>query len=211
VTAVDVPVTLKIRTGWSPQKRNGVTVAQIAEAAGIRALAVHGRTRSCRFNGRAEFNTVRNICQAVSIPVFANGDISNAQQARKVMDFTGADGVMIGRAAQGKPWLCGQVAHYLQTGTELPEPTLEAQRDIILGHLHELHQFYGEFTGVRVARKHIGWYIQNLESGASTYSYQNVNFRSVFNQLEDPAGQLRALNVFFDGYIATTEVKELAA
>ena len=127
------------------------------------------------------------------------------------MDFTGANGVMIGRAAQGKPWLCGQIAHYLQTGREMADPSLQEQREIILSHLYELHQFYGEFKGVRVARKHIGWYIQNLEFGESTDSRQSVNFRSVFNQLEDPAGQLRALNIFFDGYTATMEVKELAA
>ncbi len=211
VAAVDVPVTLKIRTGWSPEQRNGVTVAQIAEAAGIQALAVHGRTRSCRFNGRAEFNTVRDICQSVSIPVFANGDITSAHQAREIIDFTGADGVMIGRAAQGRPWLCGQIAHYLQTGTELAEPSLVQQRNIILSHLHELHQFYGEYKGVRVARKHIGWYIQNLESGENIYSYKNSNFRNVFNQLEDPAGQLRALDNYFGAYLASTDVKELAA
>ncbi len=188
--AVDVPVTLKIRTGWSPEQRNGVTVARIAEDAGIAALAVHGRTRACRFNGEAEYDTIADICAAVELPVFANGDITTAQQAGQVLRRTGAAGIMIGRAAQGAPWLCGQVAHYLATGELLAEPGREEKAAIMLEHLRGLHDFYGEYMGLRIARKHIGWYLQQA-SGAEA-------FRRQFNQLESAAEQEAALHFYFD-------------
>jgi tRNA-dihydrouridine synthase B len=160
VSAVEVPVTLKIRTGWSPESRNGVRIAQLAEACGIRALAVHGRTRACRFEGAAEYDTIAAIKAAVSIPVLANGDIDSPRKAAAVLAHTGADGVMIGRAAQGRPWLCGQIARYLEDGVLLSEPAPERQREILSRHLDALHDFYGEEQGLRIARKHTGWYLQ---------------------------------------------------
>jgi tRNA-dihydrouridine synthase B len=160
VAAVEVPVTLKIRTGWSPESRNGVTIARLAEACGIRALAVHGRTRACRFTGPVEYDTIRAIKAAVSIPVLANGDIDSPEKAAAVIAHTGADGVMVGRAAQGRPWLCGQIARYLDDGVLIDEPSADEQRLILLQHLDALHDFYGEAQGVRIARKHVGWYLQ---------------------------------------------------
>lgn len=160
VGAVAVPVTLKIRTGSDPDNRNGVRIARIAEAAGVAALAVHGRTRADRFLGRAEYATIAAIKRAVSIPVMANGDIDTPEQARDVLRITGADAVMIGRAAQGRPWIFREIAHFLATGERLPPPTPAEVRDVLLGHLDHLHAFYGEPMGVRIARKHIGWYCQ---------------------------------------------------
>jgi len=160
VQAVDVPVTLKIRTGPEPSRRNGVDIACIAEQAGISALSVHGRTRADRFNGQAEYETIRQICQAVRIPVFANGDITTPQEAAEVLDYTGAGGVMIGRAAQGNPWIFREIRHFLHTGATLPPPTLEEVEDVMKRHLRQLHAAYGNSTGVRVARKHICWYLQ---------------------------------------------------
>jgi tRNA-dihydrouridine synthase B len=213
VKAVGVPVTLKIRTGWSPEERNGVTIAKIAEQAGVQALAVHGRTRSCRFNGEAEFGTIRDICSAISIPVFANGDITSPERAKAIQDYCGSAGVMIGRAAQGRPWLPGQIAHFLDNGELLPEPELEQQRDIIIGHLGDLHQFYGEYLGPRIARKHISWYIQNLETSTAVpdSNTKSNNFRSEFNKIENPEQQLGALQHFFSTRIGEAQVKELAA
>ncbi len=193
VSAVEVPVTLKMRTGWSPEQRNGVSIARIAEDSGIQALAVHGRTRSCSFNGEAEFDTIADICAAVDIPVFANGDIDSPQRARAVQEYTGAAGIMLGRAAQGRPWLPGQVAHYLEHGSIPADPDWNSQYAIISGHLHALHQFYGAYMGVRAARKHIGWYIQNLEHRADA-----GDFKRFFNSIEDAAAQLHALDQFFN-------------
>jgi tRNA-dihydrouridine synthase B len=164
VAAVTVPVTLKIRTGTDVNNRNGVTIAEIAEAAGIKALAVHGRTRACKFKGEAEYETIREIKRAVSIPVIANGDIDHPQKALRVLDTTGADAVMIGRAAQGRPWLFSQVRDYFQSGAFF-EPDLEQQRDTMLGHLVNLYEFYGSYTGVRIARKHISWYAKARANG----------------------------------------------
>jgi tRNA-dihydrouridine synthase B len=161
VGAVDVPVTLKMRTGWSPTQRNGVLIAQIAQHAGVVALTVHGRTRNCMFRGNAEYETIKAIKAAVNIPVIANGDIDSSRKAARVLDYTGADGVMIGRAAQGQPWLPGNVAHFLRTGREQTALPLYEVRDIILDHLESLYSFYGAFTGVRVARKHLSWYFQH--------------------------------------------------
>jgi tRNA-dihydrouridine synthase B len=157
VRAVDVPVTLKIRTGWAPDQRNAVAVARLAQACGVRALAVHGRTRACRFNGEAEYETIAAVKQAVAIPVFANGDIDSPEKARDVLRRTGADGVMIGRAAQGRPWIFREIATLLAGGAATA-PTHAEVRDIMLGHLRDLYEFYGAAAGVRIARKHIGWY-----------------------------------------------------
>ncbi len=205
--AVDIPVTLKIRTGWSPELRNGVSIARIAEDAGIAALAVHGRTRSCRFEGQAEYDTIADICRAVELPVFANGDIDSPAKAAQVLRHTGASGVMIGRAAQGRPWLCGQIASYLENGELLADPSPQTQWQIIKGHLHDLHQFYGEYTGVRVARKHVGWYLQ----GADT----DPTLRQTFNRLETAQHQLDKLEEFFSqchyNYHCKNSYKELAA
>ncbi|MCZ6829099.1 MAG: tRNA dihydrouridine synthase DusB [Gammaproteobacteria bacterium] len=199
LSAVEVPVTLKIRTGWSPEQRNGLSIARIAEEMGIAALAVHGRTRSCKFEGQAEFQTIRDICAAVSIPVYANGDINSPQKAARVLADTGAAGVMIGRAAQGRPWLCGQIAHYLATGETLNDPSKERQQEILQQYLRQLHAFYGEYTGVRVARKHVGWYLQERQ--------HSLSFRREFNRIESGTQQLNAINQYFQ----TTQYEELAA
>ena len=190
VTAVDVPVTLKIRTGWDPDQRNGVTIAGIAESAGIQALAVHGRTRNCYYKGAAEYDTIRAIKQAVNIPVIANGDIDSPEKAREVLDFTGVDGIMIGRAAQGRPWIFREIAHFLETGRRLPAPEREQVRDILLQHLENLYSFYGEYTGVRVARKHIAWYSKGIPGGGA--------FRQHINRVDGSHQQLTATRDFFD-------------
>ena len=160
VASVDVPVTLKIRTGPDSGNRNGVEVAEIAETCGVSAMAVHGRTRADRFKGEAEYETIRTICDRLSIPVFANGDVVSAPQAREVLDFTGAQGLMVGRGAQGNPWIFRELNHYLATGEILPPPVPEEIHSVIRDHLHRLHDFYGEIHGVRVARKHLGWYLK---------------------------------------------------
>ena len=158
VNAVCVPVTLKIRTGWDPTRRNGVAIARIAEQSGVQAIAVHGRTRACRFRGVAEHDTTREIKAAVSIPVIANGDITTPEKARQVLDFTKADAIMIGRAAQGRPWIFRELDYYLRNGIYFPPPAMTEIRDILLGHLNELYRFYGEYMGVLIARKHLSWY-----------------------------------------------------
>jgi tRNA-dihydrouridine synthase B len=168
VKAVDVPVTLKMRTGWDPANRNGVRIARIAEDLGIRALAVHGRTRADQYRGEAEYDTIRAIKAAVRIPVFANGDVDSGAKARAVLQHTGADGVMIGRAAQGRPWIFREVKEYLASGRAAPPPALAEVRDIMLAHLETLYAFYGEHTGVRVARKHLGWYRDSFEALPAT-------------------------------------------
>jgi len=160
VASVDVPVTLKIRTGPDTANRNGVEVAKIAESCGISALAVHGRTRADRFRGQAEYETIRSICHDISIPVFANGDLTTAPQAREVLDYTGAQGLMIGRGAQGNPWIFRELSHYLRSGEILPPPKAQEIHTVMRVHLQRLHDFYGETHGVRVARKHIGWYLK---------------------------------------------------
>jgi len=162
VSAVSVPVTLKIRTGWDRNNRNGVRIAQLAQDNGIRALAVHGRTRADFYAGEAEYETIRNIKSAVRIPIFANGDIKTPQKAREVLDFTGADGVMLGRASHGAPWIFRSVNTYLHSGITAPALSREEVRDIILAHLSSLYAFYGEDLGVRIARKHLGWYCEQL-------------------------------------------------
>lgn len=159
VTAVDVPVTLKMRTGWDTNHRNGVGIARRAEQAGVAALSIHGRTRACRFRGHAEYETISAIKKAVRIPVIANGDIDSPEKAAHVLSQTGADGIMIGRAAQGRPWLFKQVDDFLSRGRRNSEPASDRVRDIMLGHLENLYRFYGDDTGVRVARKHLSWYL----------------------------------------------------
>lgn len=189
VSAVEVPVTLKIRTGWDRANKNGVTVAKIAEQAGIAALAVHGRTRADLYTGEAEYDTIAAIKQAVSIPVFANGDIDSPHKARQVLDATGADALLIGRAAQGRPWIFREIAHFLATGKELPAPTLYEVERILLEHLAALHTFYGELMGVRIARKHVGWYLATLPGARE--------FRAGFNRLESTDAQCTAVRQFF--------------
>ena len=164
VARVDVPVTLKIRTGPDSDNRNGLEVARIAESCGIAALAVHGRTRADRFNGQAEYETIRNICHETSLPVFANGDVTTAEQARYVLDYTGAAGLMVGRGAQGNPWIFREFSHYLRSGEILPAPQTSEIHSVMSDHLRRLHDFYGEQLGVKVARKHIGWYLKDRPS-----------------------------------------------
>lgn len=195
VGAVDVPVTLKIRTGWDPEHKNGVQIARIAEDNGIQALAVHGRTKACMYKGEAEYDTIRAIKRAVGIPVVANGDIDNVQKARFVLDYTGADAIMIGRAAQGRPWIFREVVHYLTTGQELPPPALQEVRQILLEHVRGLHQLYGDVLGPRIARKHVGWYLAEQDSAGL--------FRSEFNGIEDALQQIDALNQYFEQLAAT--------
>jgi tRNA-dihydrouridine synthase B len=190
VGAVDVPVTLKIRTGWDTANRNGTRIASIAENAGIQSLAVHGRTRACGYKGDAEYNTIAEIKSKVLIPVIANGDITTPEQARYVLEYTKADGIMIGRAAQGRPWIFREIDHYLKTGSKLPEPSIKEVRKILLEHLHNLYTFYGEYMGVRIARKHISWYSKGHRNGAA--------FRQSINRVETVEEQLRITEDFFD-------------
>jgi tRNA-dihydrouridine synthase B len=189
VGATDVPVTLKIRTGWDRENKNALRVARIAEDAGIQALAIHGRTRACGFSGVAEYDTMAAVKAEVGIPVIANGDLSTPEKVRQVLDYTKADAVMIGRAAQGRPWMFREIEHYLETGEQLPPPEVEEIHRVLVAHLHELYEFYGEYTGVRVARKHISWYTKGLAGSAA--------FRHAINQLETSTEQLAAVDEFF--------------
>ncbi|MBU6420767.1 MAG: tRNA dihydrouridine synthase DusB [Gammaproteobacteria bacterium] len=166
VKAVDIPVTLKIRTGWDREHKNGVRIAKIAEQAGICALAVHGRTRADLYGGEAEYETIRAIKNSVGIPVIANGDVDSPEKARAVLAQTGADAVMIGRAAQGRPWIFRKIVHFLATGKKLPPPEAGEIAAVMLTHLDNLYAFYGEFTGLRMARKHLGWYLKTVPHAA---------------------------------------------
>jgi len=197
VKAVDVPVTLKIRTGWDKDHRNAITVARIAEQSGIQALAIHGRTRACMYNGEAEYDTIAAVKASISIPVIANGDIDSPQKAKHVLEHTGVDGIMIGRAAQGWPWIFREVDHYLRTGAQLAPPPLREIRDTLLDHLENLYAFYGEHTGVRIARKHISWYSKGQRHGAA--------FRQTVNSVETVAEQLRVTREFFDSLLDNVE------
>lgn len=207
VGAVNVPVTLKIRTGWDKQNRNAIRIAQIAEASGIQALAIHGRTRACAYTGDAEYDTISAVKANVNIPIIANGDITTPEKARYVLQQTGADAVMIGRAAQGRPWLFREIEHFIKTGTHLPAPQVDEVLRVLLKHVYELYAFYGEHTGLRVARKHISWYTKGLIGSA--------HFRHHMNQLESSTEQLMAVNEFFDLQLQGGErlsyVEELAA
>jgi tRNA-dihydrouridine synthase B len=189
VSAVPVPVTIKIRTGPHPGRRNAVAVARLAEAAGIQAISVHGRTRACGFHGAVEYDTVREVKRSVDVPVIVNGDIDSPHKAAEALQYTGADGVMIGRAAQGRPWLLGQVAAYLETGTVPAEPAREAQRRALLTHLVNLYAFYGERRGVRIARKHIHWYTKTISEGEKLWH--------CVNQVEDSKQQYRLMAEYF--------------
>ena len=187
--AVDVPVTLKIRTGWDPENRNGVIVAKVAEQCGVAALAVHGRTKACMFKGDAEYDTIAQIVKAVDIPVIANGDITTPDKARNVLEFTGASALMIGRAAQGRPWIFREINHFLQYGEILPAPSYQEVHAILLGHLKALYQFYGELQGIRIARKHVSWYMQSRPF--------ELEFRQSFNKLESSEEQQACVSEYF--------------
>ncbi|MEJ2455500.1 MAG: tRNA dihydrouridine synthase DusB [Candidatus Thiodiazotropha sp.] len=189
VEAVEVPVTLKIRTGQNPQQKNAMRIAAIAEAAGIQALAVHGRTRACKFAGEAEYETIAAIKRTVNIPVIANGDIDSPEKAKQVLEATGADGLMIGRAAQGRPWIFRQIDHYLRTGHKLPAPQPQWVAEVLLAHLSQLYEFYGERMGTRIARKHIAWYSKEHPGGA--------RFRDRINRTESARQQLGYTRDYF--------------
>jgi len=199
VSPLGVPVTLKTRTGWDPDRRNGLAVAQIAEAAGVAAVAVHGRTRACKYGGQAEYETIRLIKESVGIPVVANGDVDSPARAAEVLACTGADGLMVGRAAQGRPWIFREIRHHLETGRELPPPEPAEVRDIMLAHLRELHRFYGEHRGVRIARKHLGWYLEGQPGGEV--------FRRRMVSVDQAADQLALVEEYFE----EAPTKELAA
>jgi tRNA-dihydrouridine synthase B len=190
VNAVEIPVTLKIRTGWSPDNRNALTIAKMAEQAGIAALTIHGRTRADKYLGEAEYDTIRSVKEQINIPVIANGDITTPEKARFVLDYTGADAVMIGRAAQGTPWILREIDHYLRYGEKVAPPTLSEIQTILNRHLKALHEFYGELMGVRIARKHLNWYLQSVSDV--------TGFRKEFNQLDTADEQLNALDQYFD-------------
>ena len=198
VSAVDVPVTLKIRTGWDRQNRNAVTIAKIAEEAGVASLAVHGRTKACRFVGEVEYDTIAQVVEAVSIPVLANGDINDPQKAVEVLKHTGAAAVMIGRAAQGNPWIFSQINHYLKYSQPLAPPSMAECSRVMSGHLLALHEFYGEAGGLRISRKHIGWYINPMAGGK--------DFTKQFNALETTEQQRQLLNDFFLDYRSEEQV-----
>jgi len=189
VNAVSIPVTLKIRTGWNTEARNGPDIAKIAESSGIQALAVHGRTRCCFYKGDAEYDTIAAIKQSVNIPVIANGDIETPEKARFVLEYTKVDGIMIGRAAQGRPWIFREMDHFLKTGTHLPEPSLSDIKTILLGHLENLYDFYGEHNGAMIARKHVSWYSKGQHGAA--------HFREQFNKIQDADAQRAAIHAFF--------------
>ena len=189
VKAVDIPVTLKIRTGWDKQHKNALTIAHIAEDSGIQALAIHGRTRACAYTGNAEYDTIAAVKADVKIPIIANGDITTPEKADRVLTYTKADAIMIGRAAQGRPWIFREIDQYLQNKAELPSPKVSEIHQILINHLHDLYDFYGEYSGVRIARKHISWYTKGLVGSAS--------FRHNMNQLQTSEQQIFEINLFF--------------
>jgi tRNA-dihydrouridine synthase B len=200
VRAVNVPVTLKIRTGWNKDNRNALVIAKIAEDHGIQALAMHGRTRACMYTGDAEYDTIRAVKQSVRIPVVANGDVTTPEKAKFVLEYTGADAVMIGRAAQGRPWIFREIEYFLRTGLKLAPPPVEEIREVLVGHLHDLYAFYGYECGSRVARKHISWYTKGLKNSAV--------FRARMNTLDDAEKQLAAVGEFFGGLLAHSSALE---
>lgn len=191
INAVNIPVTLKIRTGWDLENRNAVTIAQIAENAGISALTVHGRTRACKFEGHAEYATIKAVKQSVNIPIIANGDINSAEKAVHVLQETGADAVMIGRAAQGNPWLFSQIDYFIRHGKTLEPPSLTVIYQVLASHLEQLYDFYGDVMGVRIARKHIGWYFKHLESVSQ-------NTKNIINQAQTPTQQMQLVTMAFN-------------
>lgn len=187
--AVNVPVTLKIRTGWDTQHKNALSVAKLAEQAGIQALAIHGRTRACAYQGHAEYDTIAEVKASINIPVIANGDITTPEKAKQVLEYTQADAVMIGRAAQGRPWIFREIDYYLNTSKTLPLPEVNEIHQVLIQHLHDLYHFYGEYSAVRIARKHISWYTKGLTHSAV--------FRHAMNQLQSAEEQLAATHQFF--------------
>lgn len=189
VNAVDVPVTLKIRTGWDRQNKNAIMIAKMAEDIGVQALTIHGRTRNDLYHGDAEYDTIAAVKQAINIPLIANGDITTPEKAKFVLDYTKADAVMIGRAAQGRPWIFRETEHFLNTGEHMLPPTVDEIHQVMLEHLHDLYDFYGDLTGMRVARKHISWYTKGLAGSAA--------FRHNMNTLQTIELQLHAINDFF--------------
>lgn len=197
VNAVNIPVTLKIRTGWDKEHRNGVAIAKMAEDCGIQALAVHGRTRNCMFKGEAEYDTIAAIKAHVSIPVIANGDITSPEKAKAVLQHTQADAIMIGRAAQGRPWIFEEIHHYLTTNEILPPPNVTTIKTILLNHLNNLYTFYGEERGVLMARKHVSWYSKGQRASS--------HFRQIFNRLPDACAQLDLIESYFNELIAQQE------
>ncbi|MBT2953855.1 tRNA dihydrouridine synthase DusB [Vibrio anguillarum] len=190
VNAVDVPVTLKTRTGWDTDNKNCVYIAKLAEDCGIQALALHGRTKACMYKGEAEYDSIKAVKNAISIPVIANGDIDSPEKAKYVLDYTGADALMIGRPAQGRPWIFQEIQHYLENGTTMSELPAAEVKDIMLGHVQALHSFYGEYLGPRIARKHVGWYLKEHE--------QASEFRRTFNAIDAAPLQIDALEGYFD-------------
>ncbi|NNJ91479.1 MAG: tRNA dihydrouridine synthase DusB [Gammaproteobacteria bacterium] len=195
VNAVDVPVTLKIRTGWDQQNKNAAAIAHIAEQSGIQALAIHGRTRACGYSGEAEYQTIRAVKDQVKIPVIANGDITSPEKALEVITYTAADAIMIGRAAQGRPWIFQEIQHFLDTGSKSKPISIEKIKKIMLKHLDNLYTFYGEYLGVRIARKHIGWY--------SRTQPESTAFRKTINQVQTPEQQQALIQAYFDTIIST--------
>ena len=191
VSAVDIPVTLKMRTGWDREHRNAPLIARMAEDAGIQALAIHGRTRADAYKGEAEYDTIADVKSRVSIPVFANGDINSPEQAQHVLKFTGADGLLIGRGAQGRPWIFREILHFLETGKHLAEPPVDEVEQVLSEHLDALHRFYGETMGVRIARKHVGWYLQSHD--------EDKQFRKRFNAIDDAMAQKDSIQQYFAG------------
>ncbi len=191
VNAVDIPVTLKIRTGWDLENRNAIEIAKIAEQSGISALTLHGRTRACKFNGQAEYETIKKVKQTVGIPIIANGDIDSAEKAHFVLKKTGADALMMGRAAQGNPWLFKQINHFLKTGKHLEKPRDKDIQNTLQNHLEQLYSFYGNVSGVRIARKHIGWYLNHLNSISQ-------ETRTKINQAQCPNQQRELINSAFN-------------
>jgi tRNA-dihydrouridine synthase B len=200
VSAVEIPVTLKIRTGWDHKSRNGVTVAKIAEQSGIKALTVHGRTKACGFSGSAEYDTIKEIKRTISIPVIANGDINTPEIAKKVLASTGVDGIMVGRAARGRPWLFKAMEHYLTHGETLPDPSPEWISRVILQHLEQLYTFYGDSKGIRIARKHLAWYSRGFPGAA--------DFRTIINKTGTTQEQQELVKGY---YYKLTANEELAA
>ena len=192
VNAVKIPVTLKIRTGWDLDHKNALEIARISELEGIKALAVHGRSRACGYSGNAEYDTIALVKSRVSIPAIANGDINSAKKAKLVLDYTQANGVMIGREAQGNPWIFREIAHYLETGELLKPPSYNEVCKVLLAHLEELYSFYGETMGVRIARKHVGWYVDK-----NNKNNKKSNFKKKFNQLDNLIAQRKAVLEYF--------------
>ncbi|PCI65301.1 MAG: tRNA dihydrouridine synthase DusB [Gammaproteobacteria bacterium] len=197
VAAVDIPVTLKIRTGWDKENKNALQIARMAEDAGIQSLAIHGRTRECKYKGLAEHDTVALVKQSISIPVIANGDINTPLEAKRLLDYTKVDGLMIGRAAQGRPWIFREIDYFLKNNQYLPPIETKEIKSILLEHVEGLHLFYGELQGLRIARKHVGWYLAN-DSAKNIEEYNIDNFKKRFNHINTAQEQLQSLNDYFE-------------